>query len=227
MIDWLARLDAQVVIVGIALGGVLLAAPLELAAFRRLGRLQLARGTLLMLAGGVVILVGAGAGLVAAHLRTYARLTHEQEAARVTMRRLGERHFAVSVQAGGAAPRQLELRGDEWQIDARVLKWRALGNIVGFDTVYRLERISGRYADIALERSAPRTAHELFGDDAFDIWALVRRYHAWLPLADALYGAAAYVPMADDADYLVTVSASGLVVRPRSDAARKAVTGWK
>jgi len=48
-----------------------------------------------------------------------------------------------------------------------------------------------------------------------------------VPLADALYGSAAYVPMAEGAEYAVSVSASGLVVRPGNDAARKAVGGWK
>jgi hypothetical protein len=35
------------------------------------------------------------------------------------------------------------------------------------------------------------------------------------------------VPMAEGAEYLVTVSSSGLVVRPANDAARNAVGGWK
>jgi hypothetical protein len=108
-----------------------------------------------------------------------------------------------------------------------VLKWRAIGNLLGFDTVYRLERLSGRYGDIAQERSAPRTVHALAEEPGMDLWTLTRRYHQYVPLADALYGSAAYVPMAEGAEYAVTVSASGLVVRPANDAARQAVGGWK
>ena len=107
-----------------------------------------------------------------------------------------------------------------------VLKWRAMGTIAGFDTVYRLERISGRYADVPAEKSAPRTIYALAQDEGFDVWPAVRRYHDWLPFADALYGSAAYVPLAESADYVVTVSGSGLVVRPANDAARKAVGRW-
>jgi hypothetical protein len=225
--EWLARLDPRALIVGIALLGVLLAFPLLLAAIRRLRRLKLAGGTLYLLLGGIVILGAAAAGLVAANLFTYARLTHEQEAARVTTRQIAERQFTVSLQAPDRPLRHYALRGDEWQIDARVLKWRALGNLLGFDTVYRLERLSGRYGDIALERSAPRSVHSLAQDPGLDFWALARRYQALLPLADALYGSAAYVPMAEGAEYLVTVSGSGLVVRPANEAARRAVGGWK
>lgn len=227
MTQWLARLDPSVLVAGIAVIGFALSLPFFLASGRRLRRVQLVRGSLLFLVGGVLVLTMVAAGLVAVNLVTYARLTHEQEAARVTTRRLGEREFAVSVQTPARAPRHYNLRGDEWQIDARVLKWRAMGTVLGFDTVYRLERLSGRYGDVQSERGAPRTAYDLAEDAGVDFWTLARRYHRYLPLADALYGSAAYVPLAEDAEYVVTVSASGLVVRPANEAARKAVGGWK
>src|SRR6185436_1706936 len=157
MTQWIAALDPGLMIVGIALAGVALSLPFFVASLRRMRQVKLVRGTLYLLFGGVVVLIGVAAGLVATNLVTYARLTHEQEAARISTRKLGEREFAVSVKAGERAPRQFQVRGDEWQIDARVLKWRALGTVLGFDTVYRLERLSGRYGDVQSERSSPRT----------------------------------------------------------------------
>jgi hypothetical protein len=227
MVDRLAQLDPRILMIAIGVIGVLLAFPFELAAIRRLRRLQLVRGTLFFLSGATVLLVAAVAVLVAANLYTYARLTHEQEAARVSMRQLGERHYVLSVQPKGEPPRHFELRGDEWQMDARVLKWRAMGNLLGFDTLYRLERLSGRYGSVAAERAGPRTVHDLSEETSLDLWSLVRRHHAYIPFADALYGSAVYVPMSEGAEYTVSVSASGLVVRPVNDTARKAVGGWK
>jgi len=227
MIDWLARLDPRIVMLGIGVLGLALAVPLELAAIRRLRHLQLARGTMFFLLGASVLLLAAGAALVAMNLYTYARLTHEEEAARVSTRQLGARHFAVSVQAKREAPRHFEVRGDEWQIDARVLKWRAMGNLLGFDTMYRLERLSGRYGDISSERAGPRTVYALSDEQGLDFWTLLRQHHQYVPMVDALYGSAAFVPMAEGAEYAVTVSTTGLVVRPGNDAARKAVGGWK
>jgi hypothetical protein len=227
MVDQLAKLDPRAVMIGIGVLGVLLAVPFELAAIRRLRRLQLVRGTMFFLTGALVLLVAAAAVLVAANLYTYARLTHEQEAARVSMRQLGERWYVLSVQQKKAPPRHFELRGDEWQIDARVLKWRAIGTLLGFDAVYRLERLSGRYASVAAERAGPRTVHDLSKETSLDLWSLVKQHHAYLPFADALYGSAVYVPMSEGAEYAVSVSASGLVVRPGNEAARKAVGGWK
>jgi hypothetical protein len=227
MKEWLGLLDPGLLVGSIALIGVLLSLPFFVAAARRLRRLKLIRGTMYGLVGGIVVLIATAAALVTANLYTYARLTHEQEAARIVTRRLAERHFAVGVQTRDRPARYYRVQGDEWQIDARVLKWRALGALLGFDTVYRLERLSGRYGDVQSEKSAPRTVYELAQDPGIDLWSFARRYPAYVPLADAYYGSAAYVPMAEGAEYAVSVSASGVVVRPANDAARKALGDWK
>jgi hypothetical protein len=227
MMEWLAFLDPGLLGASIALVGVLVSLPFFIASVRRLRRFKLVRGTLFFLTGGVLVLIATVAGLVTANLYTYARLTHEQEAARVSTRQLAERQYAVSVQTRERPARHFRVQGDEWQIDARVLKWRALGNLLGFDTVYRLERLSGRYGDVRSEQSEKRTVYELTQDPGIDFWSLARRYHHYLPLADAYYGSGAYVPMAEGAEYAVTVSQSGLVVRPANEVARKALGGWK
>jgi len=122
---------------------------------------------------------------------------------------------------------QFELRGDEWQMDARLLKWQAPVNVLGFDSAYRLERLSGRYTDIVNERAAPRTVHALQVPAQLDAWELARRYKEWLPWIDALYGSATFVPMADGALFEVKVTQSGLVARPLNQAARQAVGSWR
>ncbi|MGA8004844.1 MAG: hypothetical protein WCA17_01975, partial [Burkholderiales bacterium] len=159
--------------------------------------------------------------------RHRGRLFLFHEAHRGALRALGPKDFALTLSIPGAAPHEYELRGDEWQIDARVLKWRAIGTVIGFDTVYRLERLSGRYADAGQELSELRTVYPLWHTPRLDLWQLARRYHEYLPFADALYGSAAYVPMADGAQYVVTVTASGLAVRPQNEAARRAVGDWR
>ena len=53
----------------------------------------------------------------------------------------------------------------------------------------------------------------------------VRDHHGGRQVERLVYSA--YVPMAEGAEYVVSVSASGLVVRPANDAARKALGGWK
>ena len=227
MIDFLAQLEPQYLIIGFTVLGGLLAVPLAMWAISRLTDMRFVSGSILLLSSALILALGIASALAAASLRTYNRLTAEQEAARVAMRQVAPKHFALSVQPKGRRAQSYEVLGDEWQIDARLLKWRPLATIAGFDTVYRLERLSGRYSDLNEERAAKRTVYGLSDRSAVDLWSMLRRYQEYLPLADALYGSAAFVPMAEGAEYTVTVSATGLVVRPANEAARKAVGGWK
>ena len=222
-IEWLARMDPRALLIGLFLLGALLAFLPLIASVDRLSRLRLASGTLYLLLGLLLVLLGLTAGLAAASLHTYRRLADEQLAANVTIRRLGERQFKLSVAAPDAAAREFPVPGDEWQIDARIVKWPRHGAVQGFDTVYRLERLSGRYADMTQERSAARLAHSLAAKEPVDVWVLLRRYHDYLRLVDASSGSTGYVPMAEGAEYAIGVSASGLVVRPANDAARRAL----
>jgi len=108
-----------------------------------------------------------------------------------------------------------------------VLKWKGMGTLLGLDTLYRFERLAGRYADTGQEKSAPRTVYPLAAQAPFDLWSLLKEHQRWLPLADALYGSASYAPMADGAQYAVQVSATGLLIRPLNEPARKALGAWK
>ena len=153
-----ARSTPRLLIVGIALARRVALVPV----LRRVAPTAAAaearpRHSVSALRGGIVVLVGAAAGLV-------ARTSSPMRASRTSRRPRASRcassasaSYAVSVQAPGGPPRHFEVLGDEWQIDARVLKWRALGTLLGFDTVYRLERLSGRYGDVQPSAARPRT----------------------------------------------------------------------
>ena len=70
------------------------------------------------------------------------------------------------------------LAGDEWQLDARVLKWKGWANLLGLDAQYRLERVSGRYRDIEQERNDERTVYALSENPGVDLWTLSTRLSA-------------------------------------------------
>jgi len=209
-------------IVVFALAGVLLL----FAAVRRLRRRRVFGGVLTGATGLVLLLLSACAALIAVNLLTYQRLSFEQPAGELQLSRTGPREYSAVLAYPGGERASFSLRGDEWQVDARVLKWHAFANLVGFDTAYRLERISGRYARIEDERTQTRTVYELNAPQRIDPWDLIHRYHSWLPWLDAFYGSATFLPMADGALYEIKVSQSGLVARPLNQAARDAVGGW-
>src|SRR5258708_11666488 len=195
-------------------------------AVRLLRRRRVIGGVLNGATALVLILLSVCAGLIAANLRTYQRLSYERPVGELQFMRTGEREFNGVLTYPGGERASFALRGDEWQVDARVLKWHAFANLVGFDTAYRLERISGRYTRIEDERAQPRTVYALNPPQRIDPWDLAHRYRSWLPWLDAIYGSATFLPMADGALYEIKVSQSGLIARPLNQAARAAVGGW-
>ena len=196
-------------------------------AVRRFRQRHLLGGSFHALVGLCFLLAAVAVAMLGFSLLTYERLTHEQLAAEVMLSRLGERHYRATLTYPSRRTQSFELRGDEWQLDAKVIKWSGLANIAGFDTIYRIERISGRYADIDSERGARRTVHVLNEPARIDAWELARRYRAYVPWVDALAGSATFLPMADGALYQVSVSQSGLIARPLNQAGRDAVAGWR
>lgn len=205
-----------------ALAGVLFL----VAAVRSLRRRRLLGGALHGATALVLLLLSLCAVLVAANLRTYQRLSFEQPAGELQLTRTGEREFNAVLTYPNGERANFALRGDEWQVDARLLKWHAFANMIGFDTAYRLERIGGRYSHIEDERSQARTVYSLNAPQRIDSWELLHRYRSWLPWVDALYGSATFLPMADGALYEIKVSQSGLLARPLNQAARDAVGSW-
>jgi hypothetical protein len=182
------------------------------------GRFIAAGATLLM--SVVLLTVAALTMVVAINLHTYSRLTHEQPVAQIVFESQGPQQYrATLTRVPSGEMQMLVLAGDEWQLDARVLKWQGWANVVGLDAQYRLERVSGRYRSIDQERHDRRTVYDLSENPGTDLWTLATKYPKWLPFLDAVYGSATYVPMADGARYEVSLTQSGLMARPVNQAA--------
>jgi hypothetical protein len=183
--------------------------------------------------GGAALLVAALAVvLLALDVQTYERLGDERRVATIDLRKTGENSFdAVLTEPPGAGfqaqePRVYALRGNEWRIEALVLKWKPWANVLGLDSRYRLDRLSGEFTDTASEANGPRSVYDLRQPtDAGALYRLARRFHR-LPIVDTLYGSAALMPMADGARYEIWMSQSGLVARPANAEAARAVGGW-
>jgi hypothetical protein len=180
------------------------------------------------LSGLLFLAVAGGFFIVALNLKTYSRLAYEQPVAELVFEARGPQVFqAIVTQIPSGSLQILQVNGDEWQMDARILKWRSWANVLGLNAQYRLERFSGRYRDIEQERTAPRSVYPLADNPGVDVWALAANGSKWVPFVDAVYGSATYLPMANGARYQVILSQSGLLARPINDAASQAVAGWK
>ena len=167
--------------------------------------------------------------LFALTLVQFLRLTTDVPVAQIELREVGPQRFIATASAPKIGTRDFALSGDQWQIDARVVRWRLPALAAGVPPLYRLDRLSGRYQSVEQESEAERTAYALNPWDVPDIGELRRRLPNWLPFVDVVYGSGAYMPMFDGARYRVYVDARGaLFVRP--DDARTAdglkARGW-
>ncbi len=178
-------------------------------------------------AGGVASgAVGGASILLVFSYYGYGRLIDEQTVSQIEFSQSAPGEYVARLMIDGQADRLLPLRGDEWQMDARVINWKPPATLLGLDPIYQLDRLSGRYADIGDEMSEQRTVHSLSEQPALDVWRVARKFPVLMPGVDAYYGTATYVPMADGARFEVTLTRTALIARPVNEAARDAVGNW-
>lgn len=180
-------MNSDAVALVVALFGVLLLA----LACQRLFRARFLSAGGSAFTGLLLLAIAALTFVVSLNFHTYARLTHEQPVAEIVFETRGpQRYRATLTQMPSGEMQVFILAGDEWQLDARVLKWQGWANLLGLDAQYRLERVSGRYRDIEQERHDDRTVYELSENPGIDLWKLSTQYPRWLPFVDAVYGSA-------------------------------------
>jgi hypothetical protein len=147
-----------------------------------------------------------------AAVRGYQALTHETTAAEIEVHPRDGQRFSVQVRFPDGVVEVFDLAGDELYIDARIIKWKPLFNLMGLHTAYELDRIGGRYSDIDEERGRERSLYRLASKRPVDLFDLRRRFALLAPLVDAEYGSATFTG-AREGGYELRVSTSGLLIR--------------
>lgn len=199
-------------------------------------------GLLRAVGGGAVAAGAVIAGLAGMDVQTYQRLTFERPVATIAVERVGPQRFTAELTQPPSEtyPEGLtetyDIAGDEWRIEARVLKWKPWANILGLDSQYQLDRLSGRYIDTEDELTAERSVHDLrppidprLERWRVDVWRMGRRFPFLGEAVDTLYGSGASMPMVDGGEYEVWITQSGLIARPANPAAEEAALGggWR
>ncbi len=161
------------------------------------------------------------------NLYTYHRISHEQDVAEIVFEQLRPQHYLATVYSGEEQQKaEYIIKGDEWQLDARIIKWKPPVYLAGLDSLYRLERISGRYRDVEEEKTENRTVYSLSENRGLDIWSITKNYPSWVPWVDAYYGSATYLPMNDAARFKITLSQTGLLARPVNEPGKESIRFW-
>jgi hypothetical protein len=166
-----------------------------------------------MLAGLLLLALGALAGTISVGMLGYRALTREEVAAHIVVKPIGPQRFVATFRFPDGREATYELAGDEIYVDAHILKWHPYANMIGLHTAYEIDRVSGRYHAIKDERDAVRTVHALGREKPVDLYAVGRRYTFLAPILDAEYGSATFVPVTRPAELELRVSTTGLLMR--------------
>lgn len=159
---------------------------------------------------------------------SYKQASQEQVVATITFDQIEEQHFDTVLTTAEGISTHYDLRGDQWQVDARVIKWKGYIGSLGVKPAFRLDRLSGRYFDIEQETTAKRTAYSLSPNlYGWDFWLFLNKHPEWALPVDARYGSATYLPIKDKAAFEISLSATGLLARPLNDVAKDAVEEFK
>ena len=173
-------------------------------------------GALRALGGVAVVALAALGAAVAVGMHGYRALTYEDLAATVRTEPVGPQRFRATITLPDRRLAMYDLAGDAFYVDAHILKWHPLAGLLGLHTAYELDRVAGRYTDVAEERREPHTVYALARSPWLDLYFFARRGLLG-PLLDAEYGSATFVPASQPATYEVRVSATGLLMRRAAD----------
>lgn len=177
--------------------------------------------------GGGRLIFGVGflgiAGIVALsglNLQTYKRLTLERDAAHIRFDAVAEQPgtFQATVTLPQEPePRVYTLKGDEFSMGAQVIKFKPLANMLGYDSVYRLEYLEGRNSNRYSTEgvtTAESNGIRLYENPGLDVRKFAAEQGARFGLEDAQYGSATYMPMGDGYEFDINITQDALVARP-------------
>jgi len=163
---------------------------------------------------GLLLLSLAGLlGTITIATQGYRALTREEVAAVVQVEPVGPQRFHARFQFPDGRQVTFYLFGDALYVDAHILKWRPVANLLGLHTAYELDRVAGRYTQLQDEQTKPRTVFAISQKKPLDMFNLRWRYTLLRPLLDAEYGSATYLAADKPAHLEVRISTTGLLIR--------------
>lgn len=174
---------------------------------------KLISSTIRLLVALLCLALAALFGTITIATKGYLALTHEETAAVVKTEPLSEKLFIAHFKFPDGREDSYRLAGDSIYVDAHILKWKPIVNILGLHTVYELDRVSGRYTDIQEELKNPRTIFLVSQKKPLDMFNLRQKYSFLKPFLDAEYGSAAFIKLEKPAKFEIRVSTTGLLIR--------------
>ena len=147
--------------------------------------------------------------------------------AEITIKQKDIQEFTLFISNPGQNDKsQFGLIGDEWQLDMRIITWNNMLSALGLNTLYRFERISGRYTSIENSQKRKHSLYPLNDKNVTDfLWAYMASLYDG-SVFRAYYGLALFAPMSDKAKYGIFLTSTGAEVLPLNKYAKQALVHW-
>lgn len=192
---------------------VLLAIVFLIATFAGLKKRKFAGAAMKFILALFMLSLAALSGTIIISIQGYHALTREELAAVVKIEPSGEQKFSARFSFTDGREQVFSLSGDQLYVDAHILKWKPIVNILGLHTAYKLDRVTGRYEKVNDETSKVRTVYALSKNEPVDMFDLRRRFEILRPLVDAEYGSATFIGSNSAEELKILVSTTGLLIR--------------
>lgn len=178
-------------------------------------------------AGFILLAISVLLALIARDIATYTSIVGDQSVLTLSFSKKEGNHYSIEIQESSGTPYMADIVGQQWQLNARMLKWSPIMSAIGFKTGYKLESIQGRFIELQMDRLAGGQPPFVFAEPAvIDTWATLQM-HPWiLSSVQAYTSTPGFVPAADGAIYDVVLSGTHLSVLPLNDAAKSALASW-
>ncbi|MGH6872248.1 MAG: hypothetical protein ACREHE_12145 [Rhizomicrobium sp.] len=200
--------------------------------FRGFGHIfggEAGRGVPRVVVGAPIAIIGLAFALLGVNTQTFARLTYEAPVADVMVKALDPARsiYQVTVNRldGPKETAVCKIQGDEWELTARVQKWKPWANTLGLNATYTLDQLDNKYFDAGRAAGKMITACDLRGAPPAINAYVPKSWLFWITdhsYEDRKFGSGAYMPLADGATYRVIMTQSGLNAEPSNDIAAKA-----
>lgn len=161
--------------------------------------------------------LGAGSTVFCLNLNSYAAFTGEQLAATVKVeKKHGQLYDMVvtlrQVKKGSLKDEETYLlKGNQWMVDGDILKWKPAANVLGFKTLYKITRVSGRSVYAQQHMQAGQTLYTVNGGTDW-FWLFLHKYQQCFPFIEAVYGNGAYA-FSENKTFGVYVTTSGFIIK--------------
>jgi hypothetical protein len=146
----------------------------------------------------------------------YSNLTSETRIAELSFTQIDTDEYLVNLATGDFCEvRSFAVLGDQWRLDASFLKWKYWAAALGFESKYRLDRLEGRYANVAMQNNRSGLSHKLGEPTLLDIARFSEGLGQFNFFADAAYGSSTFHDIDATQIYDVYKTPTGIISRKR------------